>query len=221
MNDLEQNTGSSFKVIRAIRLKKLRLLAKMSRRSFSCMSGIKESTLQNWEAPRHGGLTEQGAYKLVAVYKSLQIYFDIDWLMYGRGRSPVKHDMGMEKSSSKLRVSSVKDEIQFMKKLYPDAVIHRVVDDSMMPLIPKGTVVMGKRAISHQATVIHNHLSICLTESGEMLFRHVRATAEPDRFDLLILNSTTRSKQICLYSRRLSLLAPVFWFRYQTEMDIT
>ena len=220
MLEHSQSHTIDIREVRAVRLKKLRGLANMSRREFSRFSGIKESTLQNWEAPRHGGLTEQGAQKLVECFRDLHVYFDIDWIMYGKGKAPEKQEKIAANAPVNKEKSTLKDEVKFMKSSYEDAVIFRVSDDSMMPVVPEGTVVMGRRIPPSQYPSVNNQLCICLTEGGELLFRHVRHSHEVGRYDLLLLNSISASKQISMYGRKLSMIAPVFWFRYEKAPSI-
>lgn len=213
--DLKENQNSDkLKEARAIRLKLLRRLANFSRRSFATQFGLKEATLQNWEAPRHGGLTESGAQKVIECYNELGIYAGLNWLMYGIGDTPSKL-AGSEKAKAQKHVASIaKDEIQFMKSIYPESMLYKVPDNTMDPIYPMGAFVMGAKVASHNVANFHNKVCICLTENGEMLLRQVRLTRDSGRYDLISLNAMTQVRHAHLYARKLTSIAPVFWIRY-------
>ena len=148
----ESHNTDKLREARSIRLKLLRRLANLSRRSFATRFGLKEATLQNWEAPRHGGLTELGAQRVITCYRELGIYADLNWLMYGIGDAPSKVDAGDVVRSQKQTASIAKDEIQFMKGLYPNSTLYKVPDNTMDPVYPAGSFVMGMKVPFHEVS---------------------------------------------------------------------
>ena len=208
-------TLESVKQARAVRLKKLRSLSGFTRRSFAQRFQIKESTIQNWESPRHGGLTESGARRTIDCFRQLGLFVELNWLMYGYGDPPYRHDLsGSSINTPNVSQTKLKDEIHYMRQVHPDAVMYKVQDDAMSPAIPNGTVVMGKRISSFEYEKASNQICVCLTEGGEIMVRYIKLTRDKSRLDMIALNALTSSRPSSLYSRKINVIAPVFWLRY-------
>src|ERR1700761_2930067 len=104
---------------RAERVKFLRKeILRLSRPELARRYHLSTGTIQNWEDARHGGLTENGANKIIEILSSINIQCDLQWLMYGLGKKPIgyfdikgsviKHN---EKTSSNALANQISDEL--------------------------------------------------------------------------------------------------------------
>lgn len=92
------------------RLKYLREITHLSRRAFALKHSFSPSTLQNWEEGRYEcGITEKTALTFLRVFKTENIDFSINWLIYGEGEPP-KHHFVSSKKTEILELSEIGDE---------------------------------------------------------------------------------------------------------------
>ena len=134
---------------RAERLSFVRGLSGLSRDQLTHRYGIAKSTLQNWESGRTC-LTQNGAMKLLSVYRAEQIEISLDWLLHGVGTSPKLNDnRSGAQIESRLPESLLPQrkqiiaELKGLRKLYPDLVECPINDTSMQPIFPEGSYVAG------------------------------------------------------------------------------
>ena len=74
---------------RAKRLRKLRAMAGLTRKAMTEKYQIPPGTLQNWEMPRFGGLSERGAHQVIQALTLEGVYARFEWLMMGVGNAPM------------------------------------------------------------------------------------------------------------------------------------
>ncbi len=98
---------------RAARLKRLRNLANLSRKEMCESSDLNINTLKGWELGRYGGLSLDGAYKLVRRVAAEGVFCTVEWLLHEDGLPP---RVDMQKTGSSLE-SSIES---FAKKISHD-----------------------------------------------------------------------------------------------------
>lgn len=80
---------------RAVRLRALRAMCRYTRSDLARRHGIPAATLQNWETPRQGGITDKGAYRIITVFSKLGMHVSHEWLMQGTGPEPYLESQGV------------------------------------------------------------------------------------------------------------------------------
>ena len=98
----QKNTSKN----RALRLRSLRAMCKCSRAEMASQHGIPVSTLQNWETPRYGGMTDSGARRVIAVFRKMGLHVAFEWLMHGVGDGPYLASRGVLHRMQNLLVRS-------------------------------------------------------------------------------------------------------------------
>jgi hypothetical protein len=91
---------------RALRLRSLRAMCKCTRTEMANQHGIPVATLQNWETPRYGGVTDAGARRVITVFRKLGVHVSYDWLMQGVGDGPYLESQGMLRRMQNLLMRS-------------------------------------------------------------------------------------------------------------------
>ena len=95
------------------------------------------------------GWTEKGARRMIEHFKEEGVYCTFKWLMYGEGAEPsiIGSDAANNHQvmSEPAKQSSLHADLNAMNLLHPNSVAMTVNDDSMMPLLEKGSYVMGRK----------------------------------------------------------------------------
>lgn len=232
---IEEHVSS--KESRAKRLKKLRKMCGLTRKSFAEKYRISASNFQNWEGPRYGGLTESAAIKCIECFKQEGILSTLEWLMYGSGPPPsiLSTAFSMETASSPanqpLAMSpggmqsqrqvynlpeTVKRELEQFKKFHPDALAYIQDDDSMSPYFHAGEVVAGVPYHSHQLVSASHQDCIIQLNSGKTILRRMVPDEHSNRYHLLAHNLKSQAHDLVCYQSNIVKAAPVIWRRIIT-----
>ncbi len=132
---------------RASRLQDARKLAKLTLRGM-CMDGnINFNTLCGWEAARHGGLTRNGAQKVIDRLSQEGIICTLDWLLTGTGAPPkpilskdLTHSLHTGKNSL---THFIPTQICLMEQQFPEFMGLTLPDEAMAPHYRMGDYVTG------------------------------------------------------------------------------
>ena len=166
-------------VERADRLKKLRAMTGKNRKDFAKRHQISVATIQNWEAPRFGGLSEKGARKMIQCLACEGIYVSQEWLMMGLGNQPqlAQGSVRSEKNHERKRFSAtqVKKETMALKKLYKKNTMYELQDEGLIPFYEPGDIFIGVlRESTKEQTAMVNGLCIVQLEGGVRVLRYVK-----------------------------------------------
>jgi hypothetical protein len=196
------------KEARADRLKRVRLLAGLSRKEMGegeC--AIHADTYKGWETARFGGLTDKGAQKVVEKLKVYGINCSVNWLLYGIGALP------FQDQSAIARVDEAFDDCaeQISKELavfksQENAIDFCIIDDSMSPWYLPGDIIAGIKVSSLDRDGVD---CIIQLPSGEVLLRKVHQGKAEGCYNLL----THKSDGPLLTQVPLNFIAPVLWWR--------
>ena len=130
--------------LRGARLKSLRKTVGLSRRAFFEKFGVSVGTLQNWESPRSGGLSESGARRIISCFDTEGIYVVYEWLMYGSGQLP---QVSLSKNSlSHVRLNthrSLEKEIEFFQSYYKFSTTFILENEVLAPKFNQGDCLLG------------------------------------------------------------------------------
>lgn len=164
---------------RAERLKKVRGMSGLNRKSFSQKYQIPIATMQNWEAPRFGGLSERGARKMIQCLACEGVYVSHEWLMLGVGKGPQVAGAPLSRSLSKaekaLNSDQIVKEMSNLKKLYKKSIVYELQDEKMAPFYAPGDSFIGvlKEGGQTQSSLV-NCLCIVQLEGGERVLRYIK-----------------------------------------------
>lgn len=201
-----------------LRLIQLRKLTGMNRRSFARKYGFSESTLRSWEKGLQTGLPSKSAEIVINAFHNECVECSLQWLMTGKGDKPSRSvnqniKKGKIKESPEEAFETVDKEVDFFKKIHPEAQIYAVNDDSMLPNYKQQDVVAGIRHYNSDIPKLIDKVCIVELETGAKLLRLIRSSTIPHRYNLYSLNPHTRVEKPFLYDIQISSAAPIIWIR--------
>jgi len=221
---IDESKGSAEN--RAARLRRLRNLANLSRKEMCNDSGIKLDTLIGWEVARHGGLTENGAKKVIDCVSTEGVQCTLNWLLYDIGTGPAvlanfdKVKTNLQKHIEEPITPAKKDdekliieELLFFRSLHQESIDYLVEDDAMFPQYLLNDYVAGiKRYKKNISKLIGNDCIVQMSD-GKVLLRCLRESPSKGKYTLLCTNTKTNSATPILHDVELICAAPVIWIR--------
>lgn len=223
----------SSKELRAKRVKMLRGIAGLTLRAFEDKYSIPTSNFQNWEGPRYGGLTENGAKKILLVCEAEGIDTTLEWLMHGVEPGPrlnekylYKHDpQRVSEVQNILQMNSelglIADELSLFKRNYQQQTLDMmVVDDGMEPFYSIGDYVAGKYFSGSDLAKAVGCDCIVRLEDGSLLFRHLKIGTNDKSFTLTCTNNQANVDQRVISDIIIHNAAPVIWHRRKVKGSI-
>ena len=210
---------------RAARLRRLRNLANLSRKEMCNLSGIKLDTLIGWEVARHGGLTENGAQKVIDCVAHEGVQCKLNWLLYEIGAGPAvltnldKVKSNLLKQTEKPFTTqsegskSIIDELLFFHHQHQEAIDYLVEDDAMSPQFLPNDYVAGIKRYKNNIIKLLNHDCIVQLTDGRILLRCLREGSTEGKYTLICTNVKTISSAPILQDVELLCAAPVIWIR--------
>lgn len=217
------NDVRSSKEARAKRLMSLRRMTRLSKRAFASKYSIPIGNFQNWEGPRYGGLTEQGARRLIIALQKEGILCNLEWLMHGVGEGPkVTENLYLDKKK-KLEINKanlaidddeiITRELLLFRQHYGETLELVVPDNGMEPYYRTGEYLAGKKfSIEYIENFIGNNYLI-ETNNGEILLRNLRYGSSNGFYNLVCTNFNTDNDRIIIYDAEILSVAPVMWIR--------
>jgi transcriptional regulator with XRE-family HTH domain len=214
------NKGQILAKDRGDRLKRIRHLANLSRKALCEQGNLNLYTLQGWEVGRHGGLTRNGAKKILALLTDMGVICSMEWLMDGLGTPPTistsVHTLAQHKTSTKNMLDDptcIQHELHYFNQLHPYAINLRVLDDGMSPYYLPGDYVAGIKRPQEKWLTLMNQIVIVELADNEILVRKIRQSPQEHRYDLLCLNADTCLDKPTRYQVDVINLAAVIWHR--------
>ena len=202
--------------IRAWRLKRIRNLANLSREQMCKDGEIKRNTLIGWENARFGGLTANGAAKIIEKITTEGVHCTLDWLMYGIGVEPSVNPLPVIQENSHTEHNEdilIAYELAYFKSNHLNAVGLIVDGDEMIPQYHKTDCVAGKKKTGKDIQHTIGQNCIVQLENGETLLRNIRAGDDLDTYTLVCNNSFVKNKPSVITNVKLTYAAPVIWHR--------
>lgn len=207
---------------RGHRVKLLRRMTNMSRDAVAeKYSFLNANTLKSWEIGREGGVTLNGARRLLQMAKAEGIECSFDWLMYQIGDGPRVVNLGAsdnkETKEHNISTSSEKkqiiDELRLFRFHHPNSIDYIVQDESMTPHYLPGDYIAGVAYQEHEFEKVIEKICIVQFEDGTKLLRLVKNGSSPNRVNLFSVNLQTQSSQLVLLDQTIVCAAPVLWQR--------
>lgn len=213
---------------RGHRIKILRKQTHLSRRAFGSKHGIPSGTLQYWEDGNFGGLSEDGAQKLVNAFAKEGIWVTPAWLLNGTGKEPSSDPYRFSGQASilaedllireaMLSVSSITQELKFFLKLHALAMHEVVTDDLMMPRFIQGEYVAGIQKFEEEIQTIIGKDCIIKLKNNKILVRRLIQSVEPTCFELVSINPDKPQERMLIPKSEILCAANVIWARRDEE----
>jgi transcriptional regulator with XRE-family HTH domain len=205
---------------RALRLRRLRNLANLTRKEMCERSGIKPDTLIGWEVARHGGLTENGAKKIISCIANEGVVCALEWLIHAAGPGPtVLTDLDKTRANQTELPDPANDEdkliidgLLHLKTQYNDIIEAIVEDDAMAPQYQPGDHVAGVKRYHDRIYKLIGYDCIVQMTDGRCLLRCLREGSTKNRYTLLCSNPKSTTTPV-IYDVEIISAAPIIWIR--------
>jgi transcriptional regulator with XRE-family HTH domain len=208
---IEKEDGQDVKD-RASRVRRLREKLNLSRADLKKKYAISVATLQGWEDPRWGNLTDKGAKRLVKAYEQEGFQVTVEWLMYGIGPDPLLSRVAESGATYQVQLTEqaiIAQELRLFYQYNSNAIDMIIQDDAMLPCLAPGDHVAGKRFFDQDLKHALGLPCLIQTQAGALLVRKVGQGSEPDTYTLTGTHTGTAVEQnIKLFSA-----APIIWIR--------
>ncbi|STX88314.1 Uncharacterised protein [Legionella feeleii] len=183
-------------------------LLSLTREEFCLNTNITAPSLKGWELAWGGGLSRQGAEKLVNRFRSLNVYCTESWLMHGVGRSAalITKDLDIQAGDE----NHIAKELLLFREI-KDSIDTVIKDDSMLPFLYPGNYVGGiivnniENAIGKECIIV--------TDNNELLVRVLKHGDEPKHYNLVCLNEKTTLVKKEIKNTAIQFAAPIVWIR--------
>lgn len=214
---------------RALRLRKLRNMANLTRDQFCKNSNIAAATLKRWELAYYGGLPIDGAKKVIDCIANEGVICSLEWLLHEIGSYPIinpafrKNQRPTESSFITKNYSVVDEENLIVNELllfrqnHPNSIDLKVIDDGLFPKYKVGDYVAG--IIMPTESLEHLLYQDCIVQlcDGQILLRNLRKGFSSNHYSLVCTNEQARVKEPLLQNVEIAIIAPIL--RYYKNID--
>lgn len=206
------------------RIKFLRNMTGLTAAGFCEKFGVSPSSYAKWEA----GILPISASKakaLIAIAKLNGISCNLSWLLYGKGLDPMQQQeqeqamQSEEKNNINNEVGSlnllISKEQESFRKIYKDALIMVICDNSMAPQFQVGEYVGGTKINLDSIKQYLDYPCIVSTEDGKTRLRRIGYNDK--KFFLFGTNNRFAGAPLFEHSPNFTEVAPIFWHRMILE----
>lgn len=203
---------------RGERLRRIRNLANLSRKELCDEAGTNINTYIGYEVGRYGGLTKNGAIKILDYIASKGVYSSFDWLMHGVGQAPrvvtdIQQNYFQDKYDLPNEKQNISEEIFLFRKHYNNSIDYQIIDDGMLPIYCLNDYVAGVCHTSDSISDLIGFNCIVQVENGDIFVRNLRQGREVNYYTLSCVNPETSVRQPILYDVKLIFAAKIIWHR--------
>lgn len=191
------------------RLKHLRSIIRLDRKTFAAKHEIPEITLRLWENGRMP-ITDKAIERCLTAYRQEGIDVTEQWLKYGTGNAPgINYSLMSFLETRTFDEDPLKKNIEndflYFSNQYPDCILFKINSKEMEPVYKSGDFVIGRKN-NKDISTLHNQDSIVLLENGEIVFRRVFITIEK-KFNLACINPLSSGE--VLFDAKIKNIAPL------------
>ena len=183
-------------------------LLRLTRDLFCEQTDITLPTLKGWELGWGGGLTLQGADKIVQRVKQLNVYCSSTWLMHGVGREAVylTKDVDIQEHDEH---HIAKELLLFRER---DNSIEAIVkDEGMTPLLYPGNFVGGIKVNNIKQAV--GKECILVDDNHDIYIRILKEGDKPGLYNLCCLNQIAPVLKKEIKNISIKIAAPIVFIR--------
>jgi hypothetical protein len=163
------------------RLRYLRSLTRLDRKSFGELYDIPVTSLRLWETSK-APITTKALNRCVKSFLQEGINVKYEWIQDGIGDTP-KHDRSLlafnndTTDPSSIITTNIADDFSYFRKTYPGCVLYEITTEEMAPVYKKGDFVLGI-INTKELKAIHTKDCIIQLTSGQVRFRRVFITTQ-------------------------------------------
>lgn len=183
-------------------------LLSLTREEFSRESNITAPSLKGWELGWGGGLSQQGAEKVVLRAKQFNIYCTEAWLMHGIGRAAIHltKDLDIQDGDE----THIAKELLLFREL-ENSIDTIIKDDGMIPYFYPGNYVGGLivKNIKHAI----NKECIIVADNDDIYVRTLKYGDDPGLYNLCCLNDNVTLVKKEIKNILIKFAAPIVWIR--------
>lgn len=208
---------------KADRLRKIRGLANLTRENLASEgSGITLYSVRSWETARFGGLSLDGAQKVIKRVALEGVKCTLEWLLHGLGVAPEgtilekdKNDETTTQRETRQReiidneALLITEELAFFKKQFKRTLDLRVEDDGLSPLYLPGEYVAGIERYKKDFASLIGLNCIVITDQHKTYLRRLQLGTKRNRFTLECINTSTSVETPTLCNVKLLRAAPI------------
>ena len=126
------------------RLRRVRMMAGLTRDMLALQSGVSKTSISYWEnATLKHPIKPRSLQKLMDVFRQNGVACDERWILMGIGGQPSVRLATDEKSVLNQHFAGLDAEIEFFRELSPDAVVTKIPHHFLFPLYHKNDFVGG------------------------------------------------------------------------------
>lgn len=206
-NTLIDNPSSAEARGKRIRFIRDHLLS-LTRDEFCENADMTLAALKGWELAWGGGLSQQGAEKIVKRAKQLNIYCSDSWLMHGIGREAIYLTKAMDIQESDEK--HLAKELLLFREL-KNSIDSVIKDDGMTPVLYPGNYVGG--IISNKIDHAIGKECILIDENDDVYIRILKQGDKLGFYNLCCLNPSPSFVKKEIKNISIKLAAPIIWIR--------
>ncbi len=199
---------------RGKRLKMARMVLDLTRHSLEGKYQISASTVQSWESAKSGGLTRQGAVRILVALQQEGLNCSLEWLLYGVGMPP--RLASQPAVSASVPSENIIQELILFRSLNENALSIMLTDDGMSPHYQPGDYVAGRIRTGEAIKSLINQDCIIETAHNEILLRRLKPGSQEGLYHLQCTNPETTVATFTLYNQQVKAAAPIIWHRRGT-----
>lgn len=174
---------------RAERLKKLRNLANLNREDICNVQGLNVNTFKGWELGRFGGLTKDGAERVITRVAQESVLCSLEWLLHGTGSAPMVID---NSSTTLVANEKIQKELSLFQALFNDILYSEIKEPQTTNHYHHGDVVAGVKLSIESAAGLISQVCIVETDKNEMIAVKLLQSLGNNRFLLSALSGDTQ-----------------------------
>jgi len=200
-NIFENTEALSSPMARGERLKKLRNLANADREELCNVEGLNANTFKGWELGRFGGLTKDGAQRVINRIAQENIICSLDWLLYGTGIEPI-----VIANNDHIRVSDpiIAKELVLFQALVGDILYLEINESVSFNDYQLGDIVAGIKITADNFRLLVGSIVLVENSRHEISLRKILKTITNTRFLLNLPNSQTTIEEELISAARIS-----------------
>lgn len=188
-------------IARGERLKKLRNLANADREAICNVDGLNANTFKGWELGRFGGLTKDGAERVINRITQENIICSREWLLFGTGIEPI-----VIANSGNMRVPDpiIAKELVLFQALVGDILYSEIQDTSSFNDYQLGDIVAGIKITADNFRLLVGSVVLVENSHHEVSVRKILKTVTNNRFLLNSPNSQATIEEDLISAARIS-----------------
>lgn len=178
---------------RAERLRRIRNLANLSRKEICGTDDININTYKGWELGRFGGISSDGAEKVIKIITKSGVICSTEWLLYGKTPAPtlISETNFCEGDADEMTGSLISKEFSIYHGATKNAVLIEVTDDGLSPHYQMGDFLAGEKKFNDEIELTVEQVCIIETIDGKKMTRYLKKGIEKGRYTLICTNYNT------------------------------